>query len=198
MNNNVSKQILLSVIGVAILVIAVIGVSFALFIELKYDGNYDSDYIKFEPENDTKELLLTNSLPVSMEQGKNSSNTISFKITGKSVKYDIKIVKGEKEEGKKELKPSEVFAYISSDDVEGVTFTPSGSYGTTGQALGYQEATLGTGYFAPNNTEYRHFDIHFWVDDSVVTVGEGGTYTEEEYPNTYYSVKIKVEIPRIK
>ena len=47
MRNNVSKQVLLSVIGVAILVIAVIGVSFALYIDLNYSFLIPSRWIFF-------------------------------------------------------------------------------------------------------------------------------------------------------
>ena len=197
MNNNVSKQVLLSVIGVAILVIAVIGVSFALYVEINYDSNTVGGYEKAVYENETKEIKLTNSLPVSLETGKHSSNVVSFKITGKSKKYEIKVVPGEKDINMQRLNDSEVFAYISSEDVEGVTFTPNENYATTGQALGSSEVTLGTGYFAPNNKEYRNFNVYFWVDDSVVTLGENGTYTEDQYQNTYYSAKVIVEVPRI-
>ena len=39
-NNNSSKQILLSVLGVAILVVAVVGISFAAFSYSKTGGKY--------------------------------------------------------------------------------------------------------------------------------------------------------------
>ena len=42
--------------------------------------------------------------------------------------------------------------------------------------------------------EARNFKIHFWVDNSVVTVGEGGTYTQEEYENMKYSLRVSIEV----
>ena len=188
MNNNVSKQVLLSVIGVAILVIAVIGVSFALYVEMNYDNVESAGYEKVVYDNETKEVMLTNPTPVSMEQGKNSSNMVSFTLTGTSKRYEIRVVPGDTDKTKTRLNDSEVFAYISTEDVEGVTFTANGSFGTTGQALGSKEVTLGSGYFAPNNKNYRNFSVHFWVDEST------GVNTE----NTYYSAKVVVELPRTK
>lgn len=189
MNNNVSKQVLLSVIGVAILVIAVIGVSFALYVEMNYSNDASGGYEKVVYDNETKQVLITNAVPVSMEQGKNSSNVVSFKITGQSERFEIKVVPGDTEKDKERLKDNEVFAYISSEEVEGVTFNANGNFGTTGQALGSSEVVLGSGYFAPNNNNYCNFDIHFWVDESVLT---------EVPENSYYSAKVIVEIPRIK
>ena len=187
MRNNVSKQILLSVIGVAILVIAVIGVSFALYVERNYDTNAVGGYEKVVYNNETKEVTLTNPVPVSAEQGRSSKNVVSFTLTGTSKRYEIKVVPGDKVKNKERLKDSEVFAYITSEDVAGVTFKPEGNFGTTGQALGLSEVTLGTGYFAPNNTDYRNFEVHFWVDNSVANVTSG---------NTYYSAKVIVEVAK--
>ena len=188
MNNNVSKQVLLSVIGVAILVIAVIGVSFALYVEMNYDSAESAGYEKVVYDNEAKEIMLTNPVPVSMEQGKNSSNVVSFSLTGTSKRYEIKVVPGDNDKTKDRLKDNEVYAYISTEDVEGVTFTATGNFGTTGQALGSSEVTLGSGYFATNNKDYRNFTVHFWVDEST------GANTE----NTYYSAKVIVELPRNK
>ena len=98
------------------------------------------------------------------------------------------------DEGKNKLKDSEVFAYISSEEVDGISFTPNGNFGTTGQALGSDNVVIGTGSFKTNPKPERVFDVHFWVDDSVVSVGENGTYTEEEYARMYYSLKVIVEV----
>ena len=186
MRNNVSKQVLLSVIGVAILVIAVIGVSFALYIDL----NYNPGTLELQFKDDKKYIELTNSMPVSMEQGKNSENEVSFKINGSIDGYVIRVLTDDSST----LKPSEVFAYITSDDVDGITFTPNGNYATTGEALGSKNVVLGTGTFNNKEKEARNFKIHFWVDNSAVTVGEGGTYTQEEYENMKYSLRVSIEV----
>ena len=185
MRNNVSKQVLLSVIGVAILVIAVIGVSFALYIDL----NYNPGTIELQFKDDKKYIEITNSMPVSMEEGRYSSNEVSFTINGTVNGYAVRVLTDDSST----LKPSEVFAYISSNDVDGITFTPNGNFGTTGEALGSKNVVLGTGKFSDSKKEARNFNIHFWVDDSVVTVGEGGTYTQEEYQNMKYSLRVSVD-----
>ena len=72
-NNNNSKQVLLSVLGVAILVVAVVGVSFAAF---SYQGIGETEntistgtisMMYNEPDNG---INLTNALPTTDEQGK--------------------------------------------------------------------------------------------------------------------------------
>ena len=191
MRNNVSKQILLSVIGVAILVIAVVGVSFALYIDLNYDNLASPGSLFVQFDDDKKSVELTNSMPVSMEQGRNSENKVTFKLNGTTDGYVIR-VEADKLDNK--LKDSEVFAYISSEEVDGISFTPNGNFGTTGQALGSDNVILGTGSFKTNQNPERVFNVHFWVDDSVVSIGENGTYTEEEYARKTYSLKVKVEV----
>lgn len=191
MRNNVSKQILLSVIGVAILVIAVVGVSFALYIDLNYDNLASPGSLFVQFDDDKKSVELTNSMPVSMEQGRNSENKVTFKLNGTTDGYVIR-VEADKLDNK--LKDSEVFAYISSEEVDGISFTPNGNFGTTGQALGSDNVILGTGSFKTNQKPERVFNVHFWVDDSVVSIGENGTYTEEEYARKTYSLKVKVEV----
>ena len=185
MRNNVSKQVLLSVIGVAILVIAVIGVSFALYIDL----NYNPGTLKLQFKDDKKYIELTNSMPVSMEEGKNSPNEVSFTLNGTVDGYTIRVLTDDSST----LKPSEVFAYISSDDVSGITFNANGNFATTGQALGEKNVVLGTGTFNNKEKADRTFNIHFWVDNSVVSIGEGETYTVDEYANMKYSLRVSVE-----
>ena len=87
MRNNVSKQVLLSVIGVAILVIAVIGVSFALYIDL----NYNPGTIELQFKDDKKYIEITNSMPVSMEEGRYSNNEVSFTINGTVNGYAVRV-----------------------------------------------------------------------------------------------------------
>ena len=185
MRNNVSKQVLLSVIGVAILVIAVIGVSFALYIDL----NYNPGTLELQFKDDKKYIELTNSMPISSLQGKSSENEVTFKINGSIEGYTVRVLTDDSST----LSPNEVFAYITSDDTDGITFTANGDFATTGQALGGKNVVLGTGTFNNKDKEARTFTIHFWVDDSVVSVGENGTYTFEDYANMKYSLRVSVE-----
>ena len=203
MSNNVSKQILLSVIGVAILVIAVIGVSFAFFTYTRtgtISNKLGAGTIDFK-FTDANSINLTNHFPISSEEGRNLTGenqvctfTISGNISKGNIKYVVKAISGDLEEGRKRFKDSEVFAYIKSADVDGISFTPNGNFGTTGQALGSENVDLGSGVLTAKDRTNRDFEVRMWVDDSVVSIGEDGTYTPEEFSNMYYSMKIKVVV----
>ena len=203
MANNTSKQILLSVIGVAVLIIAVIGVSFAFFTYTRMGASSSAlgaGTIDFKFNNGNT-INLINKYPMSSEEGRNTiddeqicSFTVSGNVLDGSINYVIRVIPGDDIEGKERFKDSEVFAYISSPDIEGMTFIPNGNFGTTGQALGKGEVILGTGTLTSPERLNRDFEVRLWIDDSAVDVSENGTYTPEEFSNMYYSMKVKVEI----
>ena len=203
MSNNTSKQILLSVIGVAILVIAVIGVSFAFFAYTRTgskNNTLGAGTIDFK-FTDGNSINLTNHFPISSEEGRSLTGenqvctfTISGEISKGYINYVVKAVAGDKVEGRNRFRDSEVFAYIKSNDVDGITFTPNGTFGTTGQALGSDDVILGSGTLTATSRTNRDFEVRMWVDDSVVSVGDNGTYSTDEFSNLYYSMKIKVEV----
>ncbi len=108
MKNNNSKQTVLMLVGVAILVIAVVGVSFAFFNYSK-EGQYSnvvttgSVFFNFT-EGDV--ILLENQFPIPDETGeafnkdKGAKDVLSFEITGwdtssKGIDYTIYGVKGD-------------------------------------------------------------------------------------------------------
>ena len=86
-DDNNSKQVLLSVLGVAILVVAVVGVSFAAF-SFSKTGNVTNTITTgtismsySEPDNG---ITLTNALPMNDETGKaleGTNNNFDFKVT---------------------------------------------------------------------------------------------------------------------
>ena len=86
-NEDNSKQVLLSVLGVAILVVAVVGVSFAAF-SFSKTGNVTNTITTgtismsySEPDNG---ITLTNALPMNDETGKaleGTNNTFDFTVT---------------------------------------------------------------------------------------------------------------------
>ena len=86
-DDNNSKQVLLSVLGVAILVVAVVGVSFAAF-SFSKTGNVTNTITPgtismsySEPDNG---ITLTNALPMNDETGKaleGTNNTFDFTVT---------------------------------------------------------------------------------------------------------------------
>ena len=204
MINNTSKQILLSVIGVAVLIIAVIGVSFAFFTYTRIGANSNNilgaGNIDFKVV-DGNSLNLVNPYPISSSEGRNlisNDQVVKFTVSGNvsdgAINYVVKLIPGELDENKVRFKDSEVFAYISSPELEGITFTPRGSFGTIGQAIGNEEVILGTGTLTSKAHVDKEFEVRLWVDDSVVSIDENGTYTPEELSNMYYSMKVKVEV----
>ena len=86
-----------------------------------------------------------------MEQGRTSGTKVTFKLNGTTDGYVIRVLA---DEGKNKLKDSEVFAYVSSEEVEGISFTPNGNFGTTGQALGSSDVILGEGKFKMANLTF--------------------------------------------
>ena len=105
-NNNSSKQILLSVLGVAILVVAVVGVSFAAFTFTKtgkVENTITTGTITMSYTEPSNGINLTNALPVTDAVGKalNGENnvfdfTVGASVSGSTtINYVITAVKGE-------------------------------------------------------------------------------------------------------
>ena len=105
-NNNSSKQILLSVLGVAILVVAVVGISFAAFSftkEGKVENVITTGTITMSYTEPTNGINLTNALPISDTAGKalsGDNNTFDFTVGASvsgttEINYVITAIKGD-------------------------------------------------------------------------------------------------------
>lgn len=204
MSNNSSKQVLLSVIGVAILVIAVVGVSFAFFTYTRTgseDNVITTGSLTFS-FTDTDYINLTNHFPITTSEGvalTGTDNVCTFTVTGSApagtnIGYTVYAIDGDTTAytDKTRFKDSEVFVYMTSDDA---TF----SYGTgvnTGTAIAnLTNDQLGTGTVTGGTAYTAKFTVKMWVDSSVVTIGDAATddYTASAYGNLYYTMRIKVE-----
>lgn len=215
MVENSSKQIILSVIGIAILIIAVVGVSFAFFSYSK--TSMASDYLtagtltfKFA-EGDA--INLQNHFPISTSDGKSLSSynngLCAFSVTGNisngtTIHYTIYAVAGDEVNGKTRFSDDDIFINIRRTDNSGGTFTGVSKYtGSNASAID----SLGTGLKLGEATitggaidTVHEYEVRMWVDDSVVSIGELAdvseeeqpTYTAGEYSNKYYSLKIKI------
>ena len=188
-NNNNSKQVLLSVLGVAILVVAVVGVSFAAFSYSKTGekvntittGTISMNYVE-----DENAINLTNALPMTDDVGKALADTnqyfdftVSANITGTTtINYAITAAK----EVDSTLPDDAVKVYLTDMDgtadtqilaptkVSGLTpTTGSESSGTpSGQFI------LHTGTFdATSSHDYR---LRMWVADDYQVTGASATY----------------------
>ena len=105
-NNNSSKQILLSVLGVAILVVAVVGISFAAFSFTKAGtvaNTITTGTITMSYSEPTNGINITNALPVTDTAGKalkGTNNTFDFSVSATvsgstTINYAVTAVKGD-------------------------------------------------------------------------------------------------------
>lgn len=193
MENN-SKQAVLSIVGIAVLVIAVVGVSFAFFTYSKTGttnnvittGSITFDFTA--PENG---LSLTNQFPQSDAEGK-TNNQFAFSVTGTlptsmapinysvyAIKGDVPTVEGKSYTETNRLKNSEINFYVTTT----TGGTIEGGYGTatdpdygavvtdaidSGTATAGTGLLIATGTIPANNSEVTHsYAITMWVNDTV-------------------------------
>ena len=192
-NNNNSKQVLLSVLGVAILVVAVVGVSFAAF---SYSGvgqkanTITTGTITMNYSEPTNGINLTNALPMSDEEGKKltgENNTFDFTVTASvsgdaDINYAIIAVPDTGNEGEA-VTDATVKVYLTdqSDIATGETTEPkvlsSLPAASTASSAGVDVDgyVLKTGtYSGPTNTDsYR---LRMWIDGAATAPSTSETY----------------------
>ena len=195
-NNNNSKQVLLSVLGVAILVVAVVGVSFAAFsyqgIGVRENtittGTISMNYS--EPENG---IHLTEALPMSDEQGKEltgQNNTFDFTISATisgtaTINYAIVAVPDEGNAGPA-VTDDTVKVYLTDQEntATGNTTDPTilselassdtaSSAGVPGSLGGY---VLKTGTYS-STTSGDAYRLRMWIADTAEAPETSETYT---------------------
>ena len=211
MENNSSKQVVLSVVGIAILVVAVIGVSFAFFTYSRTGTSnnvINTGTISFVfQDGDT--INLSNHFPISTAAGlalentdSDNDNVCTFTVTGYSsantIEYSVYAVPGNTQD-KDRFRNSEVFINIQATPGTNSTFTPTAAYANTnaaaiGDTIDTTGLLLGTGTITSTTSTTTNFEVRMWVDSSVVSVGDGKTYDTTAYGNLYYSMKIKVVV----
>lgn len=198
MNN--SKQALLSIVGVAILVVAVVGVSFAFFTYSKsgaQDNIITTGSLTFAFE-DGDFINLENQMPMSVEKGmalSGENNVCTFTVKGNApagtnISYTVYADDGDPVGTKARLKNSEVYVTIAA---VGDGFTPAAGVaaGTTFDKL--SSGVLGTGTITGTGTEQVvTFTVKMWISDQVTIAESGASYTPTAYANLYYSMRIRV------
>lgn len=190
MKENNSKQVLLSVLGVAILVVAVVGVSFAAFSYSKTGEKVNTittGTITMSYSEDTNGINLVNALPMSDEQGKTLSGdnntfdfTVSATINGSgttTINYDITATKEDST-----LEDSAVKVYLTDITSNGDTqvlaptkvslLSQTGSSETSGAPSGQYKLASGT-FTSSKTLKYR---LRMWVADDFSDLTNSGTY----------------------
>lgn len=176
-NNNSSKQILLSVLGVAILVVAVVGISFAAFSYSKageVKNTITTGTITMTYTEPTNGINLTNALPITDTAGKaltGNNNTFDFTVKttiagDTNINYVISAVK----DAASDLKDEGVKVYLTSTSGESETavFEPklvsqldkTVDGNAAGAPAGQYVLKTGT-YEATGTDNYR---LRMWVD----------------------------------
>lgn len=214
MNSNSSKQVVLSIVGVAILVVAIVGVSFAFFTYTRTGG--DTNLIKtgtlmFKFADGSSTINLTNQFPMSDANGlklSGTNNVCNFTISGTStsgaITYTVYGVQGDasKDENKTvRFTDSQIKANISATLPTGYTFTSATGASTAKTIEALKDAdkggkvVFGTGTVttAAAADSSAQFTLKMWVSDAVTIAATGATYTTEAYGKLYYSMKIVVD-----
>ena len=185
-NNNSSKQVLVSILGVAILVVAVVGISFAAFSYSKTGtvaNTITTGTITMSYSEPTNGINLTNALPITDTSGKaltGNNNTFDFTVaatvTGTTtINYAITAVKGDgctvADSGIKVYLTDQKDAQIlAPTKVSALTTTASNN--AAGAPTG--QYVLKTGSYSATTTEsYR---LRMWVADDYTAPS-----TEQKY-----------------
>ena len=194
-NNNNSKQVLLSVLGVAILVVAVVGVSFAAF---SYQGigeknnTITTGTITMNYKEPINGINLTEALPMSDEQGKaltGQNNTFDFTVTASvsgnaTINYAIVAVPDEGNSGTAVTdRTVKVYLTDQEDTATGNTTAPkilsslassdtAASAGVPSSLGGYVLKT-GTYSGTSNSDSYR---LRMWIDAAATAPEKSETY----------------------
>ena len=219
MENN-SKQAVLSIVGIAVLVIAVVGVSFAFFTYSKTGTTNNvitAGSIVFEFTEGKNGLALTDQFPQSAAEGKRNP-TFTFSVTGtlpttmQPINYRVYAIKGDLPADHTEanrLKDSEVSLYLTTTG--GTITTGYGTDGAPATGVNAGTATAGTGLQVANGTIEATgskvedtYSITMWVNNTVtISDTETATYRASAsatantdkpiYSDTFYSFKIRVD-----
>lgn len=191
MNNNSSKQVLLSVLGVAILVVAVVGVSFAAFTWSSTDTTENklaTGTITMTYTANTNGINITNAMPTTDDAGialkdtTDGANNQTFKFTvgatisgNTTINYDIGLAKNTITENA--LTDSDVHMYLASVagdvetavktastvDAKGVfTFAQNGAESTNGVPA--TSMTIATGSFTATGTQ--QYILKMWLNEN--------------------------------
>ncbi len=205
--NNSSKQILLSVLGVAILVVAVVGVSFAAF-TFSQAGEKENQITTgtltmayTEGENG---ILIENMMPTKDETGKglkDGQNVFDFNVSATIKSSDNPTINftisAKKEESTLEDKYAKLYLeeYTSADyqgqgQAVGTLATYSTGTPNTTTGMPADEMELYSDTFTETKT--RYFRLRMWVADTYGEAKEGATHTSDLNEAKTFKVKVNV------
>ena len=212
MENN-SKQAILSIVGIAVLVIAVVGVSFAFFTYSKQGTTNNvitTGSIAFEFTETTNGLTLTNQFPQTVAEGK-TNDTFDFKVTGNipttmsPIAYTVYAIPGDAVTDKTRMQNSEIDFYLTTTGGTVVT-----AYATGAPVTDAIDSTNGlqiaSGTIPASGSAVEHsYSMTMWVNDTVTisdtdttktyraSATDAGSDTRAVYSDLFYSFKVRVD-----
>ncbi len=209
MENN-SKQAILSIVGIAVLVIAVVGVSFAFFTYSKQGTTNNvitTGSIAFEFTETTNGLTLTNQFPQTVEEGK-TNDTFDFKVTGNipttmsPIAYTVYAVPGDAVADKTRMKNSEIDFYLTTTG--GTVATAYATGAAVGDTIDTTGLQIASGTIPASGSAVEHsYSMTMWVNDTVTIsdtdttktyrASATGTGDRAVYSDLYYSFKVRVD-----
>lgn len=204
MNENSSKQVLLSVLGIAVLVVAVVGVSFAFFTYSKTGeknntlttGNIFFNFTEGNAITLTNEFPRTDTSGEALTEAQNGALTfhvVGYDSSEKGIEYTVYALQGDADATKTRFKDSEIKLNLKAPaTVVENNFATSTVVGTDGSLA--NGVVLAKGKITAKSSETQQDDeytLRMWISDAV-SIGEGETYTTEQFGKMYYSLKLKV------
>lgn len=181
MKENSQKKVLLSVLGVAILVVAVIGISFAIYQTTFDSANSNSiatGTIMVSYTEPTNAINIADALPMSDEDGKalsGSGNTFDFTVSTKAtnaltVPYTISLTKV----ADSTLTDDEVKVYLTKDGspvVEPTKISALSAFASRGDSKTlYTTQDVYTTTDEPAKTS--NYVLRMWIDQDVAVSGD--------------------------
>ncbi len=198
MNNNSSKQILLSVLGVAILVVAVVGVSFAAFTYTKPGTQVNeitTGTIAFQYNESTNIINLVDAMPTDNNTGKalnDADQKFDFDVTSTingsaTIVYSIAVEKipveggdGSSKGSPLQLEDQYVNFYLSETESEGVADKTEGvlkeGYAVTSAnaKTGCPSNVMEMKEDSVNTSTTRYYSLRMWLNSKYGSEDENG------------------------
>ncbi len=185
---NSSKQILLSVIAIAILIIAVVGVSFAAFTFVgqgTQENTISTGTIAMTYNEEDAGISITNAMPMTDAAGKAQTAdeavfefTVGATISGNAnIAYEISAIKNTVTST---LTDDEVRLYLASvasstetEVMAPANFTPIASASPTGTPAGAMILTSGN----ITATQSTNYVLKMWIDEGYISGADAESFT---------------------
>ena len=179
MEDNSSKKIVLSVLGIAILIVAVVGISYAVFATTltgTKENTLTTGTISMTYTEDTNGISITNDMPTSDTDGKALTGTnnvfdftVSSTITGDAtINYEITAIKDQNSS----ISNNYIKLYLEKETsnsykevMKPTYFTPITAKTTDGSPTG--SMVLASGTLSKNVTE--NYRLRMWLADNAPT-----------------------------